>query len=122
MKQRSLANALRNTLSLLCCALALAIAAPLAYSQENSGSLRGTVKDETGAAIPGAKVTASSPALVRPLESITDSAGVYVFPKLPAGIYSITAGQNGFKTAKKDEISVQLGAELTLDLALPAGN
>jgi hypothetical protein len=122
MKQRSLANSLKKISCLISCALALAIAAPLAFSQENSGSLRGVVKDETGAAIPGAKVTVSSRALVRSLESITDSAGAYVFPKLPAGIYSITAGQTGFKTAKKDDISVQLGSELTLDLALPAGN
>src|SRR5262245_58053920 len=122
MKQRALASALRNSLSLLCCALALALAAPLAFSQENSGSIQGVVKDETGAAIPGAKVTASSPVLVRPIEVVTDSAGSYIFPKLPVGIYSVTASQNGFKTAKKDDISLQLGKELTLELALPAGN
>ena len=120
MKQRALASALKNTLSLLCCALALALAAPPAFSQENSGSIQGVVKDETGAAIPGAKVTASSPVLVRPIEVVTDSAGAYIFPKLPVGIYSVTASQNGFKTAKKDDISVQLGKELTLELALPA--
>ncbi|MGE0130639.1 MAG: carboxypeptidase regulatory-like domain-containing protein [Blastocatellales bacterium] len=122
MKRRSLANALKNTLSLICCAIALVVAAPLAYSQENAGSIQGVVKDDTGAAIPGAKVTASSSALVRPIEVVTDGVGAYNFPRLPVGIYSITVNREGFKTVKKEEIAVQLGKELTLEIALPAGN
>lgn len=55
MRQRSLVNTLKNTLSLVCCTIALVIAAPLAYSQENTGSIQGVVKDQTSAAIPGAK-------------------------------------------------------------------
>lgn len=121
MKQTLFANVLKGSLSLFCCALLLAASAPLAFSQENTGSIRGEVKDQTGAAIPGARVTASSSALVRPLEVTSDGTGAYNFPKLPAGIYSITASLNGFKTVKKDDISVQLGKELSLELALPAG-
>lgn len=121
MQQTLFARALKGSMSLLCCAFLLASFAILAFSQENSGSIRGEVKDETGAAIPGAKVTATSPALVRPLEVAADSVGAYNFPKLPAGIYTITASQNGFKTVKKDDISLQLGRELTLELTLPTG-
>ena len=122
MKQLSWVNAQSRSLRLFCCTLLLAAFATLAFSQENSGSVRGEVKDQTGAAIPGVKVTASSSALVRPLETTTDAEGTYNFPKLPAGIYSITASLSGFKTIKKDDISVQLGKELTLELALSTGN
>lgn len=121
MKQTSFANVLKGSLSLLCCALLLTATATLAFSQENTGSLRGEIKDEAGAAIPGAKVTANSSALVRPLEVISDGTGAYNFPKLPAGIYSVSVSLSGFKTVKKDDISVQLGKELTLELTLPAG-
>ncbi|MEP7342513.1 MAG: TonB-dependent receptor [Acidobacteriota bacterium] len=121
MKKTLLVGVLKSSLSLLCCAILLTLAAPLAFSQENTGSIRGEVKDQTGAAIPGARVTVTSPALVRPLEVTSDNTGAYNFPKLPAGIYSITASQNGFKTVKSEDISVQLGRELTLELSLPTG-
>ncbi len=98
------------------------IAAPLASAQESTGAIQGTVKDSAGAAIPGAKVTASSPALVRPLDATTDKDGVYRFPNLPVGVYSVTVSQTGFKTVKNEGINVVLGSRLTLDVALSAGN
>src|SRR5262245_31276071 len=119
---------MKNTLSpsniakLTLSALLLTIFAVIAaFGQENTGAIRGTVKDPAGAAIPGAKVTASSPALVRPIETTSDKEGAYRFPKLPAGIYTITVGQNGFKTVKNEEINLVLGSELTLDIAMSAG-
>ena len=91
-------------------------------AQENTGSIRGTVKDPSGAVVPGAAVTATGSALVRPIEIATDSAGVYIFPRLPVGTYVITAGLTGFKTVKKEAIELRLGAELTLDLVLAVGD
>jgi outer membrane receptor protein involved in Fe transport len=120
---------MKNTLSLrssaqltLSALLLTLVAAVAAFAQENTGSIKGVVKDTAGAAIPGAKVTASSPTLVRALEAVTDKDGAYRFPKLPVGIYSITVNQNGFKTVKNEEINLVVGSELTLDIALSAGN
>src|SRR5215213_7400695 len=112
----------KSILSVLFSALLLLLTAPFALAQENTGSIKGEVKDPTGAAIPGAKVTASSPALVRSLDTTSDKDGSYRFPKLPAGIYSITVSQTGFKTVKNEDITVVLGSELTLDVSLSAGN
>src|SRR5262245_34218768 len=92
-----------------------------AVAQENSGSIQGQAKDQTGAVIPGAKVTATSPALVRPMEATTDSDGAYVFPKAPVGMYTVTATRQGFKTVKTENIEVQLGKTATIDFTLPAG-
>jgi len=102
--------------------LVLLLSGVVAQAQENTGSIRGTVKDQSGAVVPGAAVTATSPALVRPIELVTDSAGVYIFPRLPVGAYTITAAVTGFKTVKKEAIDLRLGAELTLDLALTVGS
>src|SRR5262245_5513607 len=119
---------MKNTLSLrsfarltLCALLLTTFAVAAAFGQENTGAIRGTVKDPTGAALPGAKVTASSAALVRSIDTTSDKEGVYRFPKLPAGVYTITVTQTGFKTAKNEDINLLLGSELTLDIALTTG-
>ncbi|HKQ75524.1 MAG TPA: TonB-dependent receptor [Blastocatellia bacterium] len=108
----------RLTLSAL---LLTTFALTAAFGQENTGAIRGTIKDSSGAAIPGAKITASSPALVRSIDVTSDKEGGYRFPKLPAGVYSITVTQTGFKTSKNEDITLLLGSELTLDVALSAG-
>lgn len=99
----------------------LVATAASAIAQDNSGSLQGKVKDEKGGAIVGAEVTATSPALVRPQTATTDSQGSYVFSTLPPGLYSVTAGQSGFSTLKKEGINVVVGTQLKLDFELPVG-
>ncbi|HXU37076.1 MAG TPA: carboxypeptidase regulatory-like domain-containing protein [Blastocatellia bacterium] len=91
------------------------------FAQENSGSIQGQVKDQTGAVIPGAKVTVSSPALIRSLDATTDSTGSYSFPRTPVGTYSVTVTRTGFKTVKTEGVVVQLGNTNTVDFDLPAG-
>ncbi len=102
--------------------LLVILVGPIALAQENTGSIRGTVKDQSGAIVPGVVVNASSPSLVRPIDAVTDDAGVYVFSKLPIGAYTVTATLPGFKTAKKENISVTLGSELTLDFSMEVGS
>jgi hypothetical protein len=97
------------------------VSSALAALQENTGRIQGTVKDSSGAVIANAKVTASSPGAVRPFETTTDSSGFYVFAKLPVGIYTITASLQGFKTVNKEQIALDLGKELSLEIELPAG-
>jgi outer membrane receptor protein involved in Fe transport len=107
--------------SLLLLLVVLVGTAFTAFAQENSGSIQGTVKDEKGAAIPGAEVTATSPSLVRPQTVTTDNQGAYVFTTLPPGLYTLTAGQTGFASTKKEGINVVIGTQLKLDLELPVG-
>src|ERR1700716_1797149 len=102
-------------------AMTLALFATSAMAQENSGSIQGTIKDQKGASIAGAEVTATSPSLVRPQTATTDSQGAYVFSTLPPGLYTVTAGQAGFSTTKKEGINVVVGTQLKLDLELPVG-
>jgi hypothetical protein len=101
--------------------LVLLAMALMAIAQENSGSIQGSVKDEKGAAIPGAEVTATSPSLVRTQTATTDSQGNYVFSTLPVGVYTITVTQKGFSTTRKEDINLQLGKQLRVDFEMPVG-
>jgi len=113
---------LRISAKLALGALLLTLFAVLAvFGQENTGSVQGTVKDAGGSVIPGAKVTLSGPALVRSLDATSDKEGDYIFPKVPAGIYTITVSQTGFKTVKSEEVNVFLGQSARVDVALSAG-
>src|SRR5881628_3217455 len=93
----------------------------IAAAQENFGSIQGSIRDPKGAAIVGAEVTATSPALVRPQTATTDGEGRYMFPSLPAGLYSVTASASGFTPTKKEDINVVVGSQLKLDLELQVG-
>jgi carboxypeptidase family protein len=54
------------------------------------GSLSGTVKDPSGAVIPGVSVTATNIVLNTMSTTVTDGQGLYSFPKLPVGRYEVT--------------------------------
>jgi outer membrane receptor protein involved in Fe transport len=89
-----------------------------ASAQERSGSIAGSVKDSSGAILPGATVQAKSPSLVGIQTAVSDDQGNYRFPALTPGIYEITASLQGFTVAKIDDVKLALGQVLRIDLAL----
>ena len=95
----------------------LVIASPLA-AQERTGSIAGTVKDSSGAILPGAIVEAASPSLVGTQTAIADGQGNYRFPALTPGVYEITATLQGFTVAKVPDVRLAIGQTLKIDLAL----
>ena len=100
--------------------LLLGLAAAPVLAQGNvTGAIEGTVKDSSGAPIPGVTVTASSDALVmRKLTTVTDARGVYRFPALPSGRYAIEATLQGFQTARRNDVKVILSQPLAVDLVM----
>ncbi|HVN77051.1 MAG TPA: TonB-dependent receptor [Thermoanaerobaculaceae bacterium] len=100
--------------------LLLALAAPVAAQSITSGSIQGTVKDTKGAVLPGATVTASSDALVKgKLTTPSDEHGIYRFPSLPVGMYTIDVELAGFVKQRAENISVNLAKALVIDVTLP---
>jgi hypothetical protein len=102
--------------------LALSLALPpLLYAQaQTTSTLTGTVTDSTGAVIPGATVSINSPSLIGGTHStVSDSQGIYRFPSLQPGVYTLTAELQGFRTVTRDNIRVQLGSTVTMDVDLP---
>ncbi len=98
--------------------LAFALLALPAAAQEQTGSITGTVKDSSGAVLPGVTVEARSPAAVGVSSAVTDANGIYRFPALPPGTYEVTASLQGFVPAKVSDALVTLGKELKIELAL----
>jgi outer membrane receptor protein involved in Fe transport len=94
------------------------LAALPAAAQEQRGAIEGTVRDESGAAVPGASVEARSAALVGTARSVSDASGLYRFPALPPGRYEVTASLSGFTPAKLGDIVVTLGKTLRVDLTM----
>ena len=76
------------------------LAASPALAEEQSGSIQGVVKDSSGGILPGVTVEARSPAVVGVTTAITNEEGVYRFPALPPGTYTITASLRGFRKCR----------------------
>ena len=85
-------------LSLVVCFLA-----PAAFGQ-TAASLRGTVQDPSGAAVPGAVVQLTGQG--RPQSRLTDSRGQYTFPSLTPGTYQVRVTAKGFAVAERRDLAV----------------
>ena len=85
-------------LACLALGLFLALSSAPAWAQEGGGFLRGYVRDESGAVLPGVSVTATSQELLQPSVAVTDEAGLYRLNNLPPGTYVIQAELAGFAT------------------------
>ena len=71
------------------------IAAPAA-AQEQRASIEGTVKDNTGAVLPGVTVDAKNLSQGGVASAVSDAAGFFRFPSLAPGAYEVTAKLSGF--------------------------
>ncbi|MCC6366392.1 MAG: TonB-dependent receptor [Bryobacterales bacterium] len=92
-----------------------------AQSEVGGATLNGAVTDPSGAAVAGAKVTIRSPAIgfTRAMESTT--AGLFSFSRLPVGSFDLSVEMQGFKTAVRQGIVLNVGAVATLDISLELG-
>ncbi len=94
--------------------LCIAVGLPRVAAAQVSGSINGTVTDNTGSVLPGVTVTATGPALMGAQTASTNAEGVYRFPTLPPGIYRLTYELGGFGTVARDAIQVQVGFTATV--------
>jgi hypothetical protein len=101
----------------LCFALVAALALPSGlFAQGQTGTIAGTVKDATGAVLPGVTVEAASPALIEKTRTVvTDGQGEYKIIDLRAGTYTVTFSLSGFSTVKRE------GIELTTSFTANVG-
>ena len=103
--------------------LALAIVCLLpheAYSQV-SALLSGRVTDQTGAAIQGATITATSDDTGITRSTVTNQSGMYELLALPIGHYSLSAKKSGFAAQVRTGILLVVGQDATVDLTLKLG-
>lgn len=102
--------------------IGLILSCGLALGQVAAGSLSGTITDANGAAVPGAKLTATSADNGSKIEATSSDAGLYVFPAVPAGRYSLGVEKTGFRKLSRTNIEVRVAQRVDLDLKLEVGD
>ena len=86
----------------------------LTSSLASAQTLAGTVRDTSGAVLPGVTVEASSPALIEKTRTaVTDGSGQYQITNLPPGTYTITFSLQGFATVVRDGVELTGGGVTT---------
>jgi outer membrane receptor protein involved in Fe transport len=99
----------------LVCLLATAVPS----GAQVTGSIAGTVKDASGAVLPGATITVTGPALQREkATAVSASDGTYRVPLIPPGVYDVNVELSGFKPVTRQNIEVALNQQTTVDLSL----
>ncbi len=124
-----------RTIKLLFLATALAVSlAGISFGQERTGDLEGTVKDPTGALVPGVAVTIKSATSTTEATTTTgiatgfnrtvttDDQGFFRLLQVPPGYYVVsTAPMSGFGESRTDNVQVALGRTTPVNIQLAAG-
>lgn len=100
----------------------LAISPGTASAQVLYGSIVGQVDDQSGATIPGAKVTATEQATGLIRETTADDGGRYTFQSIPSGNYSLKIVANGFRAMTQAQVQVTVNAVTRVDVKLELGS
>src|SRR5579863_8625682 len=102
----------------LFCALAIPA---FIWAQTGTATLSGTVRDSTGAVIPGAQIVATNAATGVSKNVVTTPAGLYVIPHLIPGTYNLTASAKGFERRAITGITLEVDQVAGVDVALNVG-
>jgi hypothetical protein len=90
-------------------------------AQTASGAISGTVKDETGAVLPGVTVVITNTDTAQGRTLVADASGRYAAPDLPPGPYEIKGSLQGFSTVVRSGIRLTVGRGAVVDLVLKLG-
>ena len=93
----------------------------IAAAQGTTAVILGTVRDATGAVLPGANIQVKNQATGSVRNVATDSGGRYRVPALEVGTYEVQASLAGFSTAVKSTIELTVGSEVMVDLQMQVG-
>ncbi|MEK7407341.1 MAG: carboxypeptidase regulatory-like domain-containing protein [Acidobacteriota bacterium] len=93
---------------------------PLAWGQTGMGKIQGTVKDASGAVVPGAKITVVRLETAGRNSTTTNEVGFYIFPAVQNGRYTIGIEAAGMETFK-GEFLLETGQTAVIDAALKLG-
>jgi hypothetical protein len=88
----------------------------------SSGTIHGTIRDQSGGVLPGVTATLTSPALQVPqLVQVTDAEGQYRFVDLPAGTYLLKFELTGFSTLIREDLRLTVGFVARVDESMKVG-
>ena len=94
----------------------------LAQSQAINGSIEGTVKDTSGAALPGVTVTITNTDTGAQRVVVSGGEGTYRAPLLSLGTYDVVAELQGFKKVEQKGLTLSAGQTAVINVTLPVGS
>ena len=97
--------------------LAILTAAPAA-AQTSQAEIRGTVVDQSGAALPGVTVTATHVDTGAARTTVTSETGVFLMPALPVGLYRVQLELAGFTSVVRENLHLAVGQSAMLSFTL----
>jgi outer membrane receptor protein involved in Fe transport len=108
----------RKTLGLflLCTLLPLSL-----FAQSSSGSISGTITDDSGAALPGVTLTATNRDTGRTRTAVTNASGSYQLGLLPPATYAVEVSLEGFQQVRREKVTVNIGTDVSLDVTMKVG-
>src|SRR5687767_15976669 len=92
-----------------------------ALAQSDRGAITGSIVDQGGGVMPGVSVVATNLATNQELRTESTETGNYTIPAIPAGIYSLTVEQPGFRKFVQTGITVQVAQTARIDVVLQVG-
>ena len=119
--RRSSPLSLRNAIGVISLSVAVLVGCSQLFAQGNAGRILGSVTDQTGGAVVGATVNIVDTTRNVTRTLTTDSAGEYSAPNLLPGTYNVTASFQGFKTAERSAITLEVYQDLRVDLTMQPG-
>ena len=95
---------------------------PFAFAQNATGTITGTVSDQSGGVIPDAAVTILETQTGITHAVTTNSSGAFTVSQLPVGIYDVSANKQGYKIAKQGGLKLNITDVARADLTLAVGS
>src|ERR1700674_1883425 len=119
--KRSWGVSFRKAMQLLAGTMGLLLLCLPLFSQGTFGRIMGTVTDQSGGVVSGATVTIVDTDRGVTKSLVTNDAGEYSAPSLNPGSYKVRAESKGFKTFERVNVSLEVGKEVRVDMALVPG-
>src|SRR6266508_6495289 len=91
------------------------------WAQKDAGTITGTVRDATGAVVPGVAITVTHVQTNISFTTVTGATGTYTVPALRVGEYVVTAESTGFKKEVRRGVVLQVNQVAVVDLTLDVG-
>jgi outer membrane receptor protein involved in Fe transport len=92
-----------------------------AFAQSSTGSISGTVSDDSGGALPGVTVTATNSATSATRTTVSNAAGAYQLALLIPGTYRVEAQLEGFQPIRREKVVVNIGTDVALNFTMKVG-
>ena len=121
MDRNSISSWVGKLTLVLAVAIALLLGAGPSLAQVDTGGIQGTVTDQSGATISGAKVVLLNQGTAASLTNTTSADGTFKFSPVRIGSYTVTVTFEGFQTSTQKDIPVNVGAEVVANFTLQPG-